>query len=91
MSLGITDHLPWEKDISKHLYLLQEKINSYINVILSGQMIETFPTAIGKNKVCIQVFFKLSPPKETDALISKFKVALKKHKIDLIANCNPLF
>ena len=86
--LGITDHLPWEKDIRGHLFLLQEKINSYINFILSGQMIESFPSATGKNNICIQVFFKFPPPKESESFITEFKAALIEHKIDLIAHSN---
>ncbi|MGK3131398.1 DUF6572 domain-containing protein [Pantoea sp. C8B4] len=87
--LGITDHLPWKKNVTEHLLLLQDKINNYINFVLSGQMIESFPAAKGKNKVCIQVFFKFPPPKEAHIFISEFKAALKEHKVDLIANYNP--
>lgn len=84
--LGITDHLPWGNDINEHLYLIQEKINAYINFILSGQMIKSFPDAEGKSKICIQIFFKFSPPVEVNSFISKFQIALKEYKIDLITH-----
>lgn len=87
--LGITDHLPWKININEHLLLLQDKINNYINFILSGQMIESFPAAREKNKICIQVFFKFPPPKEVHAFMSEFKKALTEHKIDLISHCKP--
>ncbi|ORM83964.1 hypothetical protein HA38_16740 [Pantoea allii] len=54
--LGITDHLSWGDDVNEHLLLLQDKVNAYLNFILSGQMIELFPAACGKSKFCIQVF-----------------------------------
>ncbi|MGX9362745.1 DUF6572 domain-containing protein [Pantoea ananatis] len=54
--LGITDHLSWGDDVNEHLLLLQDKVNAYLNFILSGQMIELFPAACGKSKFCIEVF-----------------------------------
>ncbi|HGG9806199.1 TPA: DUF6572 domain-containing protein, partial [Neisseria meningitidis] len=37
--LTISDHLKWDNE---HLFLLQEKINSYIQYIESGQIFEDF-------------------------------------------------
>ncbi|HGP7195337.1 TPA: DUF6572 domain-containing protein, partial [Neisseria meningitidis] len=37
--LTISDHLKWDNE---HLFLLQEKINSYIQYIGSGQIFEDF-------------------------------------------------
>ncbi|PXV73503.1 DUF6572 domain-containing protein [Pantoea sp. PNA 03-3] len=84
--LGITDHLSWEDDINGHLLLLQDKVNAYLNFILSDQMRELSPALCGKSKFCIQVFFKFLPPKEVDDFFSKFQVALKEYNIDLISH-----
>ncbi|MGG6195212.1 DUF6572 domain-containing protein [Pantoea allii] len=84
--LGITDHLLWGGDVNEHLLLLQDKVNAYLNFILSGQMIELFPAACGKSKFCIQVFFKFLPPKEVDDFLSRFQAALKEYNVDLITH-----
>ncbi|WP_044618999.1 DUF6572 domain-containing protein [Gynuella sunshinyii] len=51
--LTILDHLEWDDE---HLYLLQEKINTYLAFIESGEVYETYPNSKGKefkiNVVC---------------------------------------
>lgn len=84
--LGITDHLSWGEGVNEHLLLLQDKVNTYLKFIISGQMIESFPAACGKSKFCIQVFFNFLPPKEVDGFLSKFQVALKEYNVDLITH-----
>jgi hypothetical protein len=58
--LIITDHLGWnegeEQDL-KHMYLLQEKVNSYIGFIESGEIFTTYPKARGK-KIIVRVVAK---------------------------------
>ncbi len=52
--LTISDHLDWESD-DEHLLLLQEKINTYLSFIESGEIFESYPDAINKQaviKVC---------------------------------------
>ena len=45
MTLVISDHLDWEADEAGHLLLLQDKINTYLEFILSGQLLERYPSA----------------------------------------------
>ncbi|RZK26047.1 MAG: hypothetical protein EOO43_03900 [Flavobacterium sp.] len=46
--LTISDHLQWdEKD--EHLLMLQDKLNSYLEYIKSGQIFKSYPTAKNKN------------------------------------------
>lgn len=49
--LVITDHLEWgdKAQEGEHLLLLQEKINTYIAFIESGELLESYPPAKGKN------------------------------------------
>jgi len=51
--LTISDHLSWD---SEHLYLLQEKINTYLVFLESGEVYEAYPGSKGKefkiNLVC---------------------------------------
>jgi hypothetical protein len=58
--LVIADHLEWTDDdeLSKeHMFLLQEKINSYLRFIESGEMHQRFPKTRGRESV-IQVISK---------------------------------
>lgn len=45
--LTISDHLEWDFD-NEHLLLLQHKIDSYFDVLESGQIYESYPSAVGK-------------------------------------------
>ncbi|WED65258.1 hypothetical protein PXH66_00120 [Synoicihabitans lomoniglobus] len=65
VALTISDHLDWDSP-EEHLFTLQEKINSYLAFIESGQIWEEFEDAKGK-KVFIDVYFRVAPP-EGDAM-----------------------
>jgi hypothetical protein len=43
--LTIADHLPWDDDDDEHLGLLREKLNTYLQFIESGELLETYPKA----------------------------------------------
>lgn len=62
--LTISDHLGWNND--DHLFLLQEKINTYLSFIESGEIIERYPDAEYK-KVVISIKAKYEP--DNDALL----------------------
>jgi hypothetical protein len=58
--LCLTDHLAWtgvQKVDYEHLYLLQEKINSYLAFIESGEIYTAYPKAKGRTLI-IQVIGK---------------------------------
>lgn len=46
--LGISDHLDWSNEY-EHLIMLQDKINSYLNFIESGEIYESYPKAKDRN------------------------------------------
>lgn len=54
--MTISDHLDWT-DPDKHLRILQEKLNSYLAFIESGELLPSYPKANGK-PVLIDVVFK---------------------------------
>lgn len=70
--LIIVDHLEWdrgEKLDKEHMYLLQEKVNTYLRFIESGEIYEAYPKSrnkaliirlIGKYDMCESalIFFK---------------------------------
>src|SRR5690242_14956767 len=50
--LIITDHLGWaDEEKPEHMYLLQEKINKYLAFIESGEILEKYPKARGRQIV----------------------------------------
>ncbi|WP_369902412.1 DUF6572 domain-containing protein [Bacillus manliponensis] len=53
--LTIFDALDWEEE-HEHALLLQEKINNYLAFIESGEVYETTPETVGKEKFVIQVY-----------------------------------
>ncbi|AZZ90663.1 hypothetical protein EUZ85_08000 [Hahella sp. KA22] len=55
--LTISDHLKWDDE---HLYLLQEKINTYLAFIESGEVYEIYPDSKGK-ELKINVVCKYEP------------------------------
>jgi hypothetical protein len=57
--LTIADHLDWSDEYD-HLKALQEKLNTYLAFIESGQMNESYPSAQGRKPV-IDVVFKYEP------------------------------
>lgn len=60
VKLTISDHLEWEEDTGEHLLLLQEKLNSYLAFVESGEILKTYPKAEGK-AVVISIYCKYSP------------------------------
>ena len=65
--LTITDHLPWDND---HLYLLQQKINTYLAFVESSEVYETYPESLGK-EFKINVVCKFEPNESAMQFISK--------------------
>ena len=57
--LKIFDHLDWKNE-EEHLHLLQEKINSYLTFIESGQIYDDYPDAKDKD-IIISISFKHPP------------------------------
>ncbi|RME29062.1 MAG: hypothetical protein D6798_01040 [Deltaproteobacteria bacterium] len=65
--LAISDHLDWTEP-KQHLYVLQEKLNTYISFVESGQVWEEASTRAGKeitsggSEVVVRVFLRHEPP-----------------------------
>lgn len=56
--LSIADHLSW--DDADHLWLLQEKLNSYLSFIESGEIYSSYPNLKGR-PITIEIVFKFEP------------------------------
>ncbi len=46
--LTISDHLHWQESVQTHLQLLQDKLNTYLRFVESGEILESYPDAKGK-------------------------------------------
>jgi hypothetical protein len=61
VKLVISDHLGWERneldEQGEHLLTLQEKLNSYLAFIESGEIYQKIPQAVGRS-IVIQVVGK---------------------------------
>jgi hypothetical protein len=53
----ISDHLEWNEE---HLRLLAAKVEAYANTALSGQLVQSYPRAEGK-QVCIKLVWQHVP------------------------------
>ncbi len=69
--LTISDHLDWE-DTTAHQLILQEKVNSYLAFIESGEILESYPAAKGRSPV-IKVVSKFTPDVSGDQFLRKVK------------------
>ena len=76
--LGITDHLEWgeKAEQGEHLLVLQEKINTYITFIESGEIYTEIPGALGKSPV-IRVHGKYELPEQGEMFIDRVAQTLK--------------
>jgi hypothetical protein len=55
--LVVSDHLDWDKQEGDHLLILQNKLNSYLAFIETGQVYADLPKAAGR-KIVIEVVGK---------------------------------
>jgi len=72
--LTISDHLEWDSE-NEHLLLLQEKINAYLGTIESGEIYESYPSAVDK-EFEISVAVKYSPDKTALEFFEKVRIYL---------------
>lgn len=63
--LTISDHLDWLRDESRHLMLLQEKVNAYLRFIESDELLQRIPESRDRKIVIdLVAMFPLSPQAE---------------------------
>ena len=75
VTLTITDHLEWGD--GEHLMKLQEKINSYLAFIESGEIFEQYPGAAGKI-IKLNVVCKFRPDSEGERFLNLCREAIAK-------------
>lgn len=82
VTLGISDHLGWGP-FDEHLYMLQEKINTYLRFIESEEIYQSFPPAVHTTKKAIEIFFEYEPPSQAVLFLNHGTNILKELCIEL--------
>jgi hypothetical protein len=80
VTLTISDHLEWGDN--SHLLLLQEKLNTYVRFIESGEIHTTYPTARDK-ALRINVVCKYPPDDKGQWFLSKARKMVTDVGLDL--------
>ena len=80
--LTISDHFNWE-GVDEHLKALQDKLNSYINFVESGEIFQTYADAINRN-IIIEVVGNYKLPtsavnfyKHTSKILAELNIKLR--------------
>ena len=84
-NLLILDDLEWGLDDEEHLFLLQEKVNSYLRFFENGEMHEKYPNSLGKN-VEFEIAFKFFPSEKCEWFLEQLKPILSGAGITLLIN-----
>lgn len=76
--LVITDHLEWgdKAEQGEHLLLLQEKLNTYIAFIESGEILESYPPSKGKSPI-IRIHGLYELPEQAEFFIDRVTEVLE--------------
>ena len=77
VQLTISDHLEWN-DEENHLLILQNKLNAYLSFIESGQILESYSTALNKD-VIISIVMKYEPTENSSIFLNNCKNFLEKN------------
>ena len=72
--LTVSDHLEWDKENEK-LFLLQEKINSYLAFLESDEVLEHYPNSKYQAYI-INIVSKYKPTEEAEKFLSLAKEAI---------------
>jgi len=78
VALTISDHHSWNEPL--HLQLLQDKIIAYLQFIESGQILDDYPDAAGR-EIIIETVMKFEPNEEGTSFFEKVKEVVTKARI----------
>jgi len=70
VKLTVSDHLEWETDTNEHFLVLQEKLNTYLAFVESGEILESYPDAKDRD-VVIEIVCKYQPNERALKFLSK--------------------
>ena len=67
--LTISDHLDWT-DAETHTLALQEKLNTYLAFVESGEIVESYPDAAGRS-VAFDLVMRVAPDARGSMFLSR--------------------
>ncbi len=85
--LTISDHLDWE-DEGRHLLALQDKMNTYVRFIESGELLSAYPDATGRTPVT-DVVARVEPARSGVQFFDQVRQTLRSAGIDLRVRVQP--
>ena len=80
IELTISDHIDWI-DENEHFIIIQDKLNSYLNFIESGQLLEEYPNSKNKN-IDIKIMMKFPPSENAIFFLYKCKKIINEANIN---------
>ena len=80
--LTITDHLEWMGNDQSHLLLLQDKINTYLSFVESGEILKEYPDSENR-QVLIDVVCKYALSDQAQAFYNQVVEAIEGSGIKL--------
>jgi hypothetical protein len=86
--LIIIDQLPWQIDEDDHLVMLQDKINTCLAFVESGQLISDFPKAKSR-KVVLQIWGLYAPSAKGEKFIAAVRPIAAQLDIDVQFKLKP--
>ena len=77
VKLVITDHLDW-RDFDTHAQLLQDKINTYLQFVESGQLASMEDPKVPESpEICISLAMQHRPSKEAERFLLQVRTFLQ--------------
>ena len=73
--LTISDHLEWNKN-NKHLIILQDKLNRYLEFIATGQLEKEYQQ-LKNQRIIINIVLKFKPNQDADIFFKKVEEKIK--------------
>jgi len=80
--LVLVDQLPWKIDEGDHLVMLQDKINTYLAFVETGQLVGDFPKAKGR-KVVLKINALYAPSEQGEKFLAAVRPIVGQLGIEL--------
>lgn len=75
--LTIADHLEWDENTDEHRRLLRAKLNAYVEFIESGELLEKYPKAEGR-EIIVNVVGQIPLNEEASKFFQEASAAIER-------------
>lgn len=79
--LTISDHLDWA-DAESHMLAVQDKLNTYLAFVESGEIVESYPDASGRS-VVFDLVMRVSPDAQGAAFLTRVQEVVQGAGIEM--------